>query len=85
MLQPGGEVQHFKAVDAEHRQMKAKIEEELSFLQTIFGTHLLEPPELHKHAFLKQDLELQLKQVEIYHRELTALLQNGGPRRFVFF
>jgi len=82
MLQPGGEVQHFKAVDAEHRQMKAKIEEELAFLQTIFGTHLLEPPELHKHAFLKQDLELQLKQVEIYHRELTALLQNGGPRWF---
>ena len=71
------EMEFFKAVDAEHQQMKSKIEEELAYLQNVITTHILYPPELHKHAFLKQDLELQLKQVELYHRELQLFLQGS--------
>ena len=65
---------------AEQRQIIAKIQEELAVLQQIYGSQLLDPSESHKHAFLKQDLGVQLKQVELYHRELLSIQQGGCPR-----
>eukprot|EP01087_Luapelamoeba_hula_P016737 TRINITY_DN516_c6_g1_i1.p1 TRINITY_DN516_c6_g1~~TRINITY_DN516_c6_g1_i1.p1 ORF type:complete len:751 (+),score=126.06 TRINITY_DN516_c6_g1_i1:143-2395(+) len=77
MMQP--EQQAFKELDVEQRQTKMKIEEELAYLRQIISSHILDPPDLHKHSFLRQDLELQLKQVDLYHRELQTLVQ-PGPR-----
>jgi hypothetical protein len=82
MHQP--EMTTYKQVDAEQKQMKQKVEEELQFLHKINRTFVLEPQDLHKYTFLRQELELQIQQLELYMRELQLLLQPPAPRWYVF-
>ncbi len=51
MQQP--EMNAFKAMEAEQRQLKQKIEEEIGFLQNIYRNHVLDPPDIHKYFTIK--------------------------------
>jgi hypothetical protein len=78
MHQP--EMSVYKQVDVEQKQLKQKLEEELQYLHKINRTYVLEPQDLHKYTFLRQELELQLQQLELFMRELQLLLQPPAPR-----
>jgi hypothetical protein len=74
------EMQAFKVLDVEQKALKTKLEAGLALLQHVNRSYSLEPPELHKHSFLKQELEVQLQQLDLYMRELQLLLQPPAPR-----
>lgn len=78
MHQP--EMSVYKQVDVEQKHLKQKLEEELQYLHKINRTYVLEPQDLHKYTFLRQELELQLQQLELFMRELQLLLQPPAPR-----
>jgi hypothetical protein len=78
MHQP--EMSVYKQVDVEQKQLKQKLDEELQYLHKINRTYVLEPQDLHKYTFLRQELELQLQQLELFMRELQLLLQPPAPR-----
>jgi hypothetical protein len=78
MHQP--EMNVYKQIDVEQKQLKQRLEEELQYLHKINRTYVLEPQDLHKYTFLRQELELQLQQLELFMRELQLLLQPPAPR-----
>lgn len=78
MHQP--EMNTYKMIDAEQKQLRQKIDEEIQTLHKINRTHILDPQDLHKYTFLRQELEIQLQQLELYMRELQLLLQPPAPR-----
>jgi hypothetical protein len=55
--------------------MKESIEAELKVLQQLYEQVMLEPYELLQYFTLKQDLEIQHKQVDLFQTELQHLVQ----------
>lgn len=65
----------FNNLSNEHRAMKESIEAELKVLQQLYEQVILEPYELLQYFTLKQDLEIQHKQVDLFQTELQHLVQ----------
>lgn len=66
--------QQFQPLANEQKELKDHIESEIKALIECYDRVILEPPDLQKLLWLKQDLEIQLKQTELLMVELNRLL-----------
>ncbi len=65
----------YNALFNEQKTLKEHLESELKALQQLFDQVILEPPDLQRLFWLRQDLEVQLKQLELLIAELNQLVQ----------
>jgi hypothetical protein len=65
----------YNLISNEQNQLKSQIESELQTLQSLYDTVILDPPDLQKLLWLKQDLEVQMKQLELLIWEMRQLTQ----------
>eukprot|EP01114_Cavostelium_apophysatum_P019436 TRINITY_DN626_c0_g1_i3.p1 TRINITY_DN626_c0_g1~~TRINITY_DN626_c0_g1_i3.p1 ORF type:complete len:637 (+),score=184.93 TRINITY_DN626_c0_g1_i3:219-2129(+) len=66
--------QGFQQLSDELKQLKEQIDMELKGIVTVYDTVILEPPDLQKLLWLRQDLEIQMKQIELLVAELNRLV-----------
>lgn len=72
--------QGYTALSTEQKQLKEQIEMELRALNQCFDQVIMEPPDLQKLYWLRQDLEIQLKQLELLIMELNQLVTPSTNR-----
>lgn len=72
MISPS--VEAFNSLSNEQRILKDRIESELRTLHQLYENVILEPSDLQKLFFLKQDLEIQFKQLELLILESQQLI-----------
>eukprot|EP01117_Protostelium_nocturnum_P010997 TRINITY_DN3990_c0_g2_i1.p1 TRINITY_DN3990_c0_g2~~TRINITY_DN3990_c0_g2_i1.p1 ORF type:complete len:685 (-),score=202.19 TRINITY_DN3990_c0_g2_i1:40-1977(-) len=77
MLEPKAE--DFNRLTQQQKQLKLKIEEELNALQSTHDNVSIDPPDLQKLLWLKQDLEVQQKQLDLLINELLRLANQDPP------
>ena len=72
----------FSNLDAEHKTLKAEIDDEIVTLYNLNQNTILDAPNIHSLYWLHQELNLQLRQLELFHAELQSLLSPGGHHCF---
>ena len=78
-------VEVYQQLSNEQKELKEKLDYEIKSVNILFQQTLLQPGELHRVEYLKDQFQLQLKQLELYYYELEQLrLQRRATRPFVF-
>ena len=63
-------------LNQDQKALKDQLEEELKSLQNLYDTAILDPVDLQRLYFLKQDLEVQFKQLELLAQEIKQTVQS---------
>lgn len=73
-------VEIYNSLLEEHKNLKSQIDNEFQALHQLYEQFVLEPPDLQRHNYLKQDLEVQRRQLDLLSQELGLLVQPVNPR-----
>lgn len=68
-------------IDAEEKQLKSSLENELKLLFELYEQAILRPGELHRWDYLRHELEYQLKQIEVLIEELGQFTSSAVIRK----
>lgn len=82
-LMQNPQAEPFKSLANDQFALKSVIENELKILCQIFDNTILDPPDLQRYYHLKQDLEIQLRQLELLISEIQQLAQTSRNPQYL--
>jgi hypothetical protein len=68
-------------LDSEEKQLKTSVDSELRMLHELFEQAIFRPGELHRWDYLRHELEVQQKQIEVLIDEITQFQSTHPVRR----
>mmetsp|Transcript_19777 Transcript_19777/g.27602 ORF Transcript_19777/g.27602 Transcript_19777/m.27602 type:complete len:637 (+) Transcript_19777:181-2091(+) len=80
LLMPQPKVEIYNSLLEEHKNLKSQIDNEFQALHQLYDQFILEPPDLQRQNYLRQDLEVQRRQLDLLSQELSLLVQPVNPR-----